>query len=278
MLGIPTDVVDATEHLLQLADEPRRARDRPRQRERPLLRLLERRRASTPRPTRWVDERHAREGARPAYLSFTLRGDRRFLRGYRGRPPRLVARGATASASRASARFVQNSRPVHLLPLGRCTSARTSRSTAARISLRGHEARRPCATRPARSWRLFRDGATASRDHPQARELHAASREARIDRARRGGRQPTAASRSRSTATTIGEYTDESRSSRGATVARARRRSQADVATDAACRRLGRLAAGHDAVGVEHRVDVAQARDAVLERGRVRRPRRRSGS
>ena len=44
MLGIPTDVVDATEHLLHLSDDLRPAADRPGAGERPLLRVLERRR------------------------------------------------------------------------------------------------------------------------------------------------------------------------------------------------------------------------------------------
>ena len=48
MLGIPTDVVDATEHLLRLADALGAALRRPRARQRPLVHVLGRRRASTP--------------------------------------------------------------------------------------------------------------------------------------------------------------------------------------------------------------------------------------
>ena len=44
MLGIPTDVVDATEHLLAAGRRPRAAADRHGTRQRPLLRLLQRRR------------------------------------------------------------------------------------------------------------------------------------------------------------------------------------------------------------------------------------------
>ena len=47
-LGIPNDVVDATEHLLALADELGAAQDRPRHGRRAPLRLLLRGRASTP--------------------------------------------------------------------------------------------------------------------------------------------------------------------------------------------------------------------------------------
>ena len=47
-LGIPNDVVDATEHLLGLADDFQPAADRPRHRQRPPLRLRLRHRASTP--------------------------------------------------------------------------------------------------------------------------------------------------------------------------------------------------------------------------------------
>ena len=48
MLGIPTDVVDATEHLLALADDWRPRARRPRPRERALLHVLRRASASTP--------------------------------------------------------------------------------------------------------------------------------------------------------------------------------------------------------------------------------------
>ena len=47
MLGIPGDVVDATEHLLAMADDWRPAQGRPRRRQRPLLHLLLGRSAST---------------------------------------------------------------------------------------------------------------------------------------------------------------------------------------------------------------------------------------
>ena len=55
MLGIPTDVVDATEHLLRLADALGAAPGRPRPRQRPLVHVLRRRGA----------RRHGRRARRP---------------------------------------------------------------------------------------------------------------------------------------------------------------------------------------------------------------------
>ena len=108
MLGIPTDVVDATEHLLQLADD------------------------LTPRPidtgrvngrhflfssgvgidadvTRWVDD-HPRLKARGGDATFTYAALRSYFRDYRGKPPMLEVQVGDQRVPGVSA-IVQNSDP-----------------------------------------------------------------------------------------------------------------------------------------------------------------------
>ena len=65
-LGIPNDVVDATEHLLRMADDFQPAARGPRAGERPPLRVLLRRRASTPAWwSAWTPTRAARPVSAP---------------------------------------------------------------------------------------------------------------------------------------------------------------------------------------------------------------------
>ena len=108
MLGIPTDVVDATEHLLQLADD------------------LESRRIDTAvvngrhflfssgagidaDVTRWVDD-HPRLKARGGDATFTYAALRSYFRDYRGRPPLLEVEVGDQRVSGLST-IVQNSDP-----------------------------------------------------------------------------------------------------------------------------------------------------------------------
>src|SRR3954453_11340480 len=93
MLGIPTDIVDATEHLLQLADGPvARSIDLASVNGRYFV--FSSGAGLDADATRWVDERH-RLKARGRVLTFGYAATAAFLRDYRGRPPRLCleARG-----------------------------------------------------------------------------------------------------------------------------------------------------------------------------------------
>ena len=120
MLGIPADVVDATEHLLGLADDWRAAPRRPRPARRPALHLLgrhgprrQRRRARRPQP--------APEGALRAVVLRAVR-DPHVPRGAtscarRGSRSRSTARRSAASArsSRTATRTrTSSSRPIHV--------------------------------------------------------------------------------------------------------------------------------------------------------------------
>ena len=131
MLGIPTDVVDATEHLLQLADDlrPRRI-DLGRVNGRYFV--FSSGVGIDAEATRWVDAR-PRLKARSGDLTFTLR--RRCAASCATtarKPPRMAVEVGGQRVEGVSA-IVQNSDPYTYFRLdGRCASARTSRSTTAR--------------------------------------------------------------------------------------------------------------------------------------------------
>ena len=108
MLGIPTDVVDATEHLLQLADdlEPRRI-DLGRVNGRHFV--FSSGAGIDAEVTRWVDD-HPRLKARGGDATFTYAALRSYLRSYRGRPPLLEVQVGDVRVGGLSA-IVQNSDP-----------------------------------------------------------------------------------------------------------------------------------------------------------------------
>ena len=132
MLGIPTDVVDATEHLLQLADdlEPRRI-DLGRVNGRYFV--FSSGVGIDAEATALGRRPPAAEGAQRRPATFTLRGAAQ-LPPQLPRPP-AAARGRRSATQRVGGRQRDRPelRPVHLLPLdARCASARTSPSTTAR--------------------------------------------------------------------------------------------------------------------------------------------------
>ena len=108
MIGIPTDVVDATEHLLQLADDlrPRRI---------DLGRVNGRYFVFTSgvgidaEATEWVDARPWLK-SRSGDLAFTIAAVQSFLRHYRAKPPSMALEVAGARVEGVSA-MVQNSDP-----------------------------------------------------------------------------------------------------------------------------------------------------------------------
>ena len=108
MLGIPTDVVDATEHLLQLADDlqPRRI-DLGRVNGRHFV--FSSGAGIDAEVTRWVDD-HPRLKARGGDATFTYAALRSYFRNYRGRPPMLEVQVGDERVGGLSA-IVQNSDP-----------------------------------------------------------------------------------------------------------------------------------------------------------------------
>ena len=108
MVGIPTDVVDATEHLLQLADDlaPRRI-DMGRVNGRYFL--FSSGAGIDAEVTRWVDD-HPRLKARGGDATFTYAALRSYFRGYRGRPPILEVEVGGERVPGLSA-IIQNSDP-----------------------------------------------------------------------------------------------------------------------------------------------------------------------
>jgi diacylglycerol kinase family enzyme len=108
MVGIPTDVVDATEHLLQLADdlEPRRI-DMGRINGRHFI--FSSGVGIDADVTRWVDD-HPRLKARGGDATFTYAALRSYFRDYRGRSPLLEVEAAGQRVAGLSA-IVQNSDP-----------------------------------------------------------------------------------------------------------------------------------------------------------------------
>ena len=108
MLGIPTDVVDATEHLLQLADDlaPRRI-DMGRVNGRYFI--FSSGVGIDADVTRWVDDQ-PRLKARGGDATFTYAALRSYFRDYRGKPPQLEVEVGAHHVSGLSA-IVQNSDP-----------------------------------------------------------------------------------------------------------------------------------------------------------------------
>jgi diacylglycerol kinase family enzyme len=166
MLGIPTDIVDATEHLLQLADAP-------------VPRLLDLGRVNgryfvfssgcglDADATRWVDERQ-RMKARGRVLTFGYAATAAFLRDYRGRPPRLCLEAGGDRVEGVSA-FVQNSRPftyARSKPLHVCEDVSFESGTISAMVMERAGLREV----PGALWRLFGEGRTLA-GHPQARSF-----------------------------------------------------------------------------------------------------------
>ena len=108
MVGIPTDVVDATEHLLQLADylEPRRI-DMGKVNGRHFI--FSSGVGIDADVTRWVDD-HPRLKARGGDATFTYAALRSYFRDYRGKPPMLEVQVGDERVAGLSA-IVQNSDP-----------------------------------------------------------------------------------------------------------------------------------------------------------------------
>src|SRR3954453_2869163 len=108
MLGIPTDIVDATEHLLQLADNPvARPIDLGQVNDRYFV--FSSGAGLDADATRWVDQRQ-RMKARGRVLTYGYAATAAFFRSYRGRPPNLCFEARGEQVEGVSA-FVQNSRP-----------------------------------------------------------------------------------------------------------------------------------------------------------------------
>src|SRR4051812_39890588 len=166
MLGIPTDIVDATEHLLQLADAP-------------IARTVDLGSVNgryfvfssgaglDADATRWVDERQAIK-ARGRVLTFGYAATAAFFRDYRGRPPRLCLEAGGQRVEGVSA-FVQNSRPftyARSKPLQVCEDVSFDSGTISAIVMERAGMREV----PGALWRLFRDGRTLA-EHPKARSF-----------------------------------------------------------------------------------------------------------
>ena len=114
MLGIPGEIVDATEHLLRVADDWRPRRVDLGLGQRPPLHLLRRRRARRQRGR--ARRRHPRLKARfGAVLLHLRRRSPRSPRRYLVRPPRLVRRGRRPRRSPGVTAIVQNGDALHLL-------------------------------------------------------------------------------------------------------------------------------------------------------------------
>jgi diacylglycerol kinase family enzyme len=166
MLGIPTDIVDATEHLLQLADGP-------------VARTIDLGRVNgryfvfssgaglDADATRWVDERQAIK-ARGRVLTFGYAATAAFFRDYRGRPPRLCLEARGERTEGVSA-FVQNSRPftyARSKPLHVCEDVAFDSGTISAMVMERAGMREV----PGALWRLFREGRSLA-EHPKARSF-----------------------------------------------------------------------------------------------------------
>jgi diacylglycerol kinase family enzyme len=108
MLGIPTDVVDATEHLLQLSDDlgPRRI-DLGRVNGRYFV--FSSGVGIDAEATEWVDARPWLK-SRSGDLAFTIAAVQSFLRNYRAKPPSMTIEVGTQRVEAISA-MIQNSDP-----------------------------------------------------------------------------------------------------------------------------------------------------------------------
>jgi diacylglycerol kinase family enzyme len=166
MLGIPTDIVDATEHLLQLADAPiARSIDLGRVNDRYFV--FSSGAGLDADATRWVDERQAIK-ARGRVLTFGYAATAAFFRDYRGRPPRLCLEAAEERVEGVSA-FVQNSRPftyARSKPLQVCEDVALDSGTISTMVMERAGMREV----PGALWRLFRDGRSLA-EHPKARSF-----------------------------------------------------------------------------------------------------------
>ena len=164
MLGIPTDVVDATEHLLQLADDL-------------APRLIDMGKVNgryflfssgvgiDADVTRWVDD-HPRLKARGGDATFTYAALTSYFRDYRGKPPMLEVQVGNQRVAGLSA-IVQNSDPYTYFrktPLRVCEDISLSDGT---ISLTAMRRANFLADAPGILYRLFsRNGRLAQ--HRQA--------------------------------------------------------------------------------------------------------------
>jgi diacylglycerol kinase family enzyme len=174
MLGIPTDIVDATEHLLQLADAPvPRSIDLGRVNGRYFV--FSSGAGVDADATRWVDERQTIK-ARGRVLTFGYAATAAFFRDYRGRPPRLCLEAGGQRIEGVSA-FVQNSRPftyARSKPLHVCEDVSLDSGTISTMVMERAGFREA----PGVIWRLFRDGHSLA-EHPRARSF-AGLTEARV--------------------------------------------------------------------------------------------------
>jgi diacylglycerol kinase family enzyme len=163
MLGIPNDIVDATEHLLQLADNPVwRPIDLGRVDDRYFV--FSSGAGLDADATRWVDQR-PRMKARGRVLTYGYAASAAFLRSYRGRPPRLCLEAGGERVEGVSA-FVQNSRPftyARSKPLQLCEDVAFDSGTVSAMVMKRSGMRDV----PDALWRLFRDGHSLA-EHPQA--------------------------------------------------------------------------------------------------------------
>jgi diacylglycerol kinase family enzyme len=181
MLGIPTDIVDATEQLLQLADAPvARSIDLGRVNGRYFV--FSSGAGVDADATRWVDERQAIK-ARGRVLTFGYAATAAFFRDYRGRPPRLCLEAGGERTEGVSA-FVQNSRPftyARSKPLHLCDDVSLDSGTISTMVMERAGFREA----PGVLWRLFRDGHSLA-EHPRARSFPGLT-EARITSLEVGG-------------------------------------------------------------------------------------------
>jgi diacylglycerol kinase family enzyme len=181
MLGIPTDVVDATEHLLQIADQPLpRSIDLGSVNGRYFL--FSSGAGLDADATRWVDERPPIK-ARGGVLSFTYAASVSYLRHYRGKPPRLYAEAGGERVEGVSA-LVQNSEPFTYFrskPLHVCEDVSLDSGTLSLMVMQ----RAGTLDTPGAVWRLFREGKRLAQ-HPQARSF-TRLREARVGALDAGG-------------------------------------------------------------------------------------------
>jgi diacylglycerol kinase family enzyme len=174
MLGIPTDVVDATEHLLGLADgfEPR-AIDLGRVNDRFFVSSggvgLD---ADT---TRWVDD-HARAKSRAGPLFFGYRGLVSFEK-YLRKPVRIAVEADGRRVEGVSL-VVQNSDPYTYFrsrPVRVCEGAKLDSGTLSMVVLKRARQR----DLPGLAWRLLSSRQPSISEHPQA-ESFAGLRQARV--------------------------------------------------------------------------------------------------
>jgi diacylglycerol kinase family enzyme len=181
MLGVPMDIVDATEHLLQLADAPvPRTIDLASVNDRYFV--FSSGCGLDGDTTRWVNERQ-RMKARGRVLTFTYAATASFLRDYRGRPPRLTLEAGGERVGGVSA-FVQNSRPftyARSKPLHVCEDVSFTSGSISAMVMEWAGLR----DAPGAIWRLFREGHSLA-EHPRARSFPRVG-EARVTALERDG-------------------------------------------------------------------------------------------